>query len=232
MPELIIEKKYSKHYPESRREWDRRNQDKVRAVTQRHRKKYEGTLKLKRRQCLSLLKHRYKIYNDFFDMYGGCCACCGKKDRRFLDLDHVQGDGCRAREEPGGANTLNAYKKALQQYCPKKYQILCIECNIAKERFGECPHRSDSYQGHYQEYNYEIDKWELKQRGQVLATRDFPHKGKGMIKVSKNQATLCYLDQLRAEHGELTQLEKVADMEFINRNKPGHKSKYKNPHRR
>lgn len=81
--------------------------------------------------------------------YGGKCACCGEYREPFLVIDHVNGDGAEHRRQilkqkakpPGGFTTyrwlrLNGY--------PEGFQVLCANCNTAKER-GVCPHQMEEH---------------------------------------------------------------------------------------
>lgn len=76
-----------------------------------------------------------------YDHYGRMCACCGLDDARFLTIDHVNNDGkeCRAKQK----SYYTEYARIAREL-PKDIQILCMNCNFAKQRFGGvCPHESD-----------------------------------------------------------------------------------------
>lgn len=69
-----------------------------------------------------------------------CCVCCGVTEWQFLCLDHINNDGKQDRAENGfGAAFLYRMKKA---GFPSHLQILCYNCNAAKQHFGTCPHQS------------------------------------------------------------------------------------------
>lgn len=68
-------------------------------------------------------------------MYGGRCACCGIATYEFLTLDHVQNDGNIDRKNH---NSYNAYRKAIKLYDINKYQVLCMNCNFVKGKYGQC----------------------------------------------------------------------------------------------
>lgn len=74
--------------------------------------------------------------------YGGeypKCVCCGESQVEFLVLDHINNDGKIERKKYG---TGNAYYRSLRKRgYPKGVQILCHNCNMAKEFYGECPHK-------------------------------------------------------------------------------------------
>lgn len=62
-------------------------------------------------------------------MYGGRCVCCGIDRPIFLALDHVQNDG---NVERSGGSNRSSYRRAVKEYRPDRYQILCHNCNFAK----------------------------------------------------------------------------------------------------
>jgi hypothetical protein len=81
--------------------------------------------------------------------YGGVCACCGEHREPFLVLDHINGDGAEHRRmmqpnagphAPAGYRTYQWLR--LRGY-PPGLQVLCANCNMAKER-GICPHQEGS----------------------------------------------------------------------------------------
>jgi hypothetical protein len=82
--------------------------------------------------------------------YGGACACCGEENVDFLTIDHIDGNGAAERtrfRDPvvqgrgrGGANFY--YKLKADGFPdPRKYQVLCANCNGAKGTGRECPCR-------------------------------------------------------------------------------------------
>lgn len=78
-------------------------------------------------------------------LYGGKCAICGHDNRNHLQLDHINGDGCREREELG--STKQVYTRALAAYRPDRYRILCAHCNIDERiRLGHQGGRHGKFQ--------------------------------------------------------------------------------------
>ncbi len=70
------------------------------------------------------------------------CACCGQKERDFLTIDHVKGNGNRESKElgiPRGGSPL--YRWLVRNGYPPGYQVLCINCNMSKAKNGVCVHR-------------------------------------------------------------------------------------------
>ena len=75
------------------------------------------------------------LRDRLLSLYGGKCAICGYAGRDALQLDHINGDGAREREELG--STKQVYARALRAYRPDRYRILCANCNLEeRERKG------------------------------------------------------------------------------------------------
>lgn len=74
--------------------------------------------------------------------YGGRCACCGEKEHRFLQIDHVHSDG--ATERASGIATGRLYRKLKRLGFPRdRYQLLCANCNHGRYlNGGVCPHKT------------------------------------------------------------------------------------------
>lgn len=66
--------------------------------------------------------------------YGGACACCGETWLDYLCIDHVDGGGREHR-----STVSNVYRDLRVRGYPAGYQVLCANCNMAKERSG-CNH--------------------------------------------------------------------------------------------
>jgi hypothetical protein len=73
--------------------------------------------------------------------YGGRCACCFDDEVAFLVLDHVSGGGTAKR----GVDKHNETRRAaIGPFDPAEFQVLCANCNMAKERKEGCPHQSSA----------------------------------------------------------------------------------------
>lgn len=88
--------------------------------------------KIKDRETYARLKDRV------IQVYGGACTCCGEKRIPFLCLDHVFDNGWEHRK---GLKTTSMYKWAHSNGYPPMLQILCANCNQAKQISGVCPHK-------------------------------------------------------------------------------------------
>lgn len=75
--------------------------------------------------------------------YGKICNCCSETILELLTIDHVYEDGKTERSR--GLHSRKLLIHILQNNFPKKYQILCISCNVAKSRYGICPHNWPIY---------------------------------------------------------------------------------------
>lgn len=81
-------------------------------------------------------RSRIRVKDRVLDMYGKVCACCGFDDERFLCVDHMNNDG--KQDRAGKRNSLQKLLKLKRD----DIQILCYNCNFAKEVFGgTCPHK-------------------------------------------------------------------------------------------
>lgn len=93
---------------------------------QKERKKAKETLELRR--------------DAVFNAYGGAvCSCCGETERKFLTVDHVNGNGNAHRAEI----RQNIIDWLYRNNFPDGFQILCYNCNLGKQRNGGvcCPHK-------------------------------------------------------------------------------------------
>lgn len=80
-----------------------------------------------------------------FEHYGGQrCSCCGETRYEFLAFDHINGGGRKHRKETKVKIALwlrdNNY--------PAGFRVLCHNCNMAKGRYGYCPHEREKEESH------------------------------------------------------------------------------------
>jgi len=70
----------------------------------------------------------------FISEYGERCPICGEDRWEFLTVDHVNGGGKQHRERLRSHGGVNFYRWLKRQGYPKdEYQLLCHNCNGAKE---------------------------------------------------------------------------------------------------
>ena len=99
-------------------------------------------------QAKSSKKYHLRIRQDAFNAYGGPqCACCGTLVDQFLTLDHIDGGGAAHRaklrgdsKRTDGGGGLKLYLHLKRMGYPPGFQVLCMNCNFAKGKYGRCPH--------------------------------------------------------------------------------------------
>lgn len=83
-------------------------------------------------------EYQRKIRLITIEVLGNQCVKCGFLDKKALQIDHINGDGCKDRQErkiAGKANGSTYYKYVLQSFLKRenKYQLLCANCNWIKK---------------------------------------------------------------------------------------------------
>lgn len=77
--------------------------------------------------------------------YGPVCKCCGISKHEFLALDHIDGKGNQHRRDIGIKGGKHFYDWIIKNNFPVGFQILCHNCNFAKDHFLQgCPHNRKS----------------------------------------------------------------------------------------
>lgn len=75
-----------------------------------------------------------------YDLLGNRCACCGERDPMFLQVDHVFNDGAKHRRRKNrGRRSGSLSVKHMLAYLeanPGSLQLLCCNCNYAKQKNG------------------------------------------------------------------------------------------------
>ena len=84
--------------------------------------------------------HKIKILKlkcQLFFIYGQRCNVCGETEENFLTLDHIHNDGSQDRRRKGKSQVHTTWRDAIKNPDTEKYQILCWNCNCAKEKNPE-----------------------------------------------------------------------------------------------
>lgn len=81
--------------------------------------------------------YRRRIRLKVLFHYGMICACCGEKNIEFLTIDHINNDGNEQRK----TFKTDFYIWIIKNNYPYDLQVLCQNCNSAKNIYGYCPHK-------------------------------------------------------------------------------------------
>ncbi len=77
--------------------------------------------------------HRRSLYEKIrlkaLYAIGTSCVQCGFRDVRALHIDHINGGGSKEHKKYSGTSY---YYHILKNPDPKKYQVLCANCNYIK----------------------------------------------------------------------------------------------------
>ena len=69
------------------------------------------------------------------------CSCCGEREIKFLQIDHINGGGSKDRKKNKVRGGQPFYYFLKRNNYPKGFQVLCANCNLAKWSYGQCPHK-------------------------------------------------------------------------------------------
>jgi len=106
--------------------------DKIRAKTPNGRKN-QANYRDKHRKQIRQRQTQYHKKNreNLFSLLGDKCCRCGFKDKRALQIDHINGGGIKERKL---FNAKDFHRVVLKSITNKesKYQLLCANCNWIK----------------------------------------------------------------------------------------------------
>lgn len=102
-------------------------------------KKYCNYYQKKNRERFSSYKRNYSkdLRKKFLETYGTRCSCCEDSREFTLTLDHITPVG--GWKKGLRRSSKAEYFKALQEYRPDVYQVLCYSCNHCKRALSKCP---------------------------------------------------------------------------------------------
>lgn len=86
-------------------------------------------------------RSRHRAKQAAMARYGGGCACCGTTELVWLCIDHINGGGLAHRKQYKAAGYDSIYTWLRANEYPEGYQVLCHNCNFAKDQEGGCPHQ-------------------------------------------------------------------------------------------
>jgi len=91
-------------------------------------------------ECVAKLKSRYaQLRLEVLTHYGLKCNCmceCTISNIKHLTIDHINNDGASHRKTVGSGESF--YKWIIKNDFPDFLQVLCWNCNCAKQYFGGC----------------------------------------------------------------------------------------------
>lgn len=102
-----------------------------------------------KQRCLAWIKADYKrkrlLCLNHYSNNDPKCSCCGEKHLEFLTFDHTNNDGAAHRKtlSKGKYSTGALLRWMIKNNFPSTIQILCMNCNCAKYRYGICPHQKE-----------------------------------------------------------------------------------------
>ena len=81
-------------------------------------------------------KLRWETFSIYSNSSIPYCKVCGRTYLWHLCLDHVNDDGAEDRKKYVSGGGINFYRKLRKEGYPNrdKYQVLCYDCNLIKER--------------------------------------------------------------------------------------------------
>ena len=97
--------------------------------------KYRTSDKERTREAKARTNRRLRV--EAISAYGSSCRCCGEDEIEFLSLDHILPVG-KNRQGGLGSRFFGWLKK---HGYPAGLQVLCFNCNLAKGRNKDCPHK-------------------------------------------------------------------------------------------
>lgn len=136
------DKTYYKKHLEERIEYNKKaykelKKDKLRFLKERERKRISAVKNYRK----TAQPYEYARKMLIIETYGGKCKCCGITRDEFLAVDHIDGHGNEHRRKLGIKGGRHFYDWIIKNNFPKGFQILCHNCNFAKDHYeGGCPH--------------------------------------------------------------------------------------------
>ena len=117
----------------NKRIWGLRNPDRQKEI---QRKCEFGTPEKHEHKKAYQRKAALDLREQVLSVYGGKCKFCGDSTPEYLQLDHVDSNPEKnAKGRRRGGRDL--YIQVRREGFPKKYRLLCANCNWARARYGD-----------------------------------------------------------------------------------------------
>lgn len=129
-----------KKYAENHKKWVLNHQEEIKLIKKRYRDKPENKLKARIQERKVRLSWKTIVF-DHYTNGKNTCQCYDESIFNFLTVDHIHGGGNQERKS---GKYHNVYKYLIDNNFPDGFQILCMNCNFAKGKFGQCPHRGEA----------------------------------------------------------------------------------------
>ncbi len=92
--------------------------------------------------CKECYRNRHASMKDeILEILGGRCICCRTQYRVYLQVDHINGGGSKARRAGENWHTLVKQVRAN----PELFQVLCANCHTAKTWNNPCPDKVEDH---------------------------------------------------------------------------------------
>ena len=136
-------KQHREKYLERQRNWQEENREKVRGYSRKFywANREKEILRVSKGNVARHARLRFKCLME----YGGNpprCACCVEYCIEFLTIDHINNDGAKHRKEWKRYGSIYEWLRA-KKYPKGRFQILCMNCNWCKGKYGYCPHQTN-----------------------------------------------------------------------------------------
>ena len=123
---------------EKQKEYNNRNKEK-------NKKRKKEWYNKNRERILKREKERMKtIRTDVLSHYSNetmKCALCGCDDIDILDIDHINGGGCKQRRDMNFKNSDQLFRWLIKNNYPPEFRVLCKNCNWKEGLSTRFPHR-------------------------------------------------------------------------------------------
>lgn len=120
---------------EYNKKWTKNHPDQVKASLKKYRESHRGQFRDYTNYQNKLLRREVLIY---YSKGVPQCACCGELIYEFLTVDHIDKSVYKLHKKYTYGTKLIWW--IVKNNFPEGFQILCMNCNLAKSIRGICPH--------------------------------------------------------------------------------------------